>query len=357
MGIIVQRSRSSTEAALPAPTAPLPASSAGRVAPVCLRSLLAELLRRGIAPQLLFQGLMLEAGELEVPGTMVAHRLAVTVVRRALGLMTDPDLGFTLGAQSRITDRGALALGLLASSTLGDAMALEMQFPRSAGHLLSVRDERPPGLHITVAEPLPGDHDIEAFLADELFASTVKLRRLISGADYVPRRVELVHLRPPQAQMVERYFGCAVHYGSLRNRLISDLHWLELASPLASAVALHQSVDLLQRENPGGADAASLSLSIEAEILRLLPRVVSPSELAEHLNLSDRSLRRGLAAQAISYRQLLDGCRKSRALELLQVGRRSVAEAALQTGFANAASFRRAFKRWTGGNAPVADAI
>ena len=53
-------------------------------------------------------------------------------------------------------------------------------------------------------------------------------------------------------------------------------------------------------------------------------------------------------------RALVDKCRLSRALVLLQSGRRTVAEAAVQTGFASTGSFRRAFKRWAGVSATAA---
>jgi hypothetical protein len=112
---------------------------------------------------------------------MVPHHEALTLLRRALIVMADPELGLALGMQDRITHRGGLALGMMGSSTLGAAMALTRRFPRSSGYLLAVRDERSATEHSLVATAGPGEHDVEAYLVDVLFGGHLRLSRLITG--------------------------------------------------------------------------------------------------------------------------------------------------------------------------------
>jgi AraC-like DNA-binding protein len=64
--------------------------------------------------------------------------------------------------------------------------------------------------------------------------------------------------------------------------------------------------------------------------------------------LSPRSLRRRLAAENISYRELLDETRRALAEEMLADTRLSVAEIAELLGYAETVSFTHAFRRWTG---------
>ena len=113
------------------------------LAPVYLRPVVEETSRVGFDAQALFHGLAFSASDLDVPGFMVSHAEAVELIRRALRVLDNPRLGLELGMRSKITDRGALALGILAARTLGDAMALALQFPRSAGYLLMISEERP----------------------------------------------------------------------------------------------------------------------------------------------------------------------------------------------------------------------
>lgn len=335
----------------PVPTA---VARIGRIAPVCLRSLNEEALRRRIDSSILFHGLGFVASDLDKPGFSVSRLETGIAIRRALLAMDDAELGMSVGMRTKITSRGVLALGLLGSPTLGEAIDLEMRFPSSAGELLSVRDERSLEADTLVAEPRVSELDIGSFLVDRLFAGCVKMRRQMTKVHYSPLRVELVRARPPSAAAFEKYYGCSVAFGSLSNRLVSELSWMSFSLPLASRAAYQQSVDLLEREDWGDLTMSATALAVERMILRLLPNVTGPAEMASALNMSERSMRRQLAQQGESYSQLLDDCRKLRALELLVVGRRSVQEVAEQTGFANVQNFRRAFKRWTG--AKVGDA-
>jgi AraC-like DNA-binding protein len=83
-------------------------------------------------------------------------------------------------------------------------------------------------------------------------------------------------------------------------------------------------------------------------VRRSLPRTAALTEVAAALNLSERTLRRQLADAGLSYRTLLDASRKSRALDLMAGGHRSIAQVAEAVGFAHARAFARAFVRWTG---------
>jgi AraC-like DNA-binding protein len=62
---------------------------------------------------------------------------------------------------------------------------------------------------------------------------------------------------------------------------------------------------------------------------------------------SDRSLRRQLREQGISFSGLLDELRMQIALKYLRTTRLANEDIALALGFSDAANFRRAFRRWT----------
>ncbi|MGB5621878.1 MAG: helix-turn-helix transcriptional regulator, partial [Gammaproteobacteria bacterium] len=72
------------------------------------------------------------------------------------------------------------------------------------------------------------------------------------------------------------------------------------------------------------------------------------TEVADRLHLSERSLRRRLAAESTSYRKLLNQVRETLARAyLLDTGLR-VEEIAERLGYSDAANFSHAFRRWTG---------
>ena len=136
----------------------------GNVALVYLRPLLARITGLGVSPRDLFHDLPLLASDFDVPGFRVTYVEAISVIRRALGHLAEPHLGLALGQLSRRTDRGALALGLPAAPTLGEALSLALRYPRSAGYLLAVQAHRDPMRHTLRVEALAGDRDLAPFL-------------------------------------------------------------------------------------------------------------------------------------------------------------------------------------------------
>ena len=71
-------------------------------------------------------------------------------------------------------------------------------------------------------------------------------------------------------------------------------------------------------------------------------------EVARELEISARSLRRRMLAEGLSYGNLVTRSRTNAAKRMLQRPSSSIQETAHAMGFASAAAFHRAFKRWTG---------
>ena len=74
---------------------------------------------------------------------------------------------------------------------------------------------------------------------------------------------------------------------------------------------------------------------------------LSELNVAKKLGMSERSLRRELAAQGLSYRQCVDDVRQMLCQSYMETGR-SLTEIAVILGYNDQAAFTRAFKRWHG---------
>jgi AraC-like DNA-binding protein len=59
-------------------------------------------------------------------------------------------------------------------------------------------------------------------------------------------------------------------------------------------------------------------------------------------------LRRRLAAEGTSHRELLDRVRAELALRALDEGELSIGEVAFLVGYSDTSAFHKAFRRWTG---------
>ncbi|MFC7618227.1 helix-turn-helix transcriptional regulator [Actinokineospora soli] len=70
-------------------------------------------------------------------------------------------------------------------------------------------------------------------------------------------------------------------------------------------------------------------------------------EVAEHLHLSSRTLRRKLADEGHTFRGLVDEVRRTLAEDLLTAGDLSVEQIAHRLGYNATPAFTAAFTRWT----------
>jgi len=319
------------------------------VAPVFVRPVLEAAQRAGHDSVRLCRSLGFCGEHVASPGFMLSHAEANTVIRRCIDVLKRPCLGLELGMRCNIVNRGALALGLMASPTLGEAMKLKLRFPASAGLLLHTTGELGHTGHVETAAPLHGNHANVPFLAEKMFTSMVKLRRVLLGRHYAPNLVEFMHPCPGgNLRAYEDFFGCIVRFEAMRNQLISAPHWLDVPLSTASATSYQFACQLMQKEAEQAGACAAITLAVERLINQGLPHPPDPAQVAKTLNLSERTLRRKLAELGTTYQAMVDAGRKSRAIELVLSSRLGLRELATEAGFSDVRSFRRAFMRWTG---------
>lgn len=96
------------------------------------------------------------------------------------------------------------------------------------------------------------------------------------------------------------------------------------------------------------ADGETVSTRVRTLLQDTQPQWPGLAECAQALHLSPATLQRHLAREGISFQALKDALRRDLAIHRLHTRRVSVASLASELGFADSASFQRAFKKWTG---------
>jgi len=119
---------------------------------------------------------------------------------------------------------------------------------------------------------------------------------------------------------------------------------LPQANPSTQALCEQLCADLASRRR----DGRGLAQQVRILLAQRLSFDPSMSGVAESLGLSDRTLRRRLAAEGTSFQVLLDQVRSSLARQLLDSGALNVEEVAHRLGYAEASSFIQAHRRWHG---------
>jgi AraC-like DNA-binding protein len=218
----------------------------------------------------------------------------------------------------------------------------------SAGFMLNVRAVDSPTQYALVTESIFNNHDIADFLVDKLFAGLVQLKRQISEVDLSPVQVELMRAPRGDYHDHQQHYRCPVRFNCTHNRLVFDPKALNWPIPSADVLSLRTCERLLNQETRSVQAGSAFAQAVRRAIALTLPLTPTTTQLASMLHLSERSLRRKLAQEKLSFRALLDEGRRTRALDLVTHGQRSIADVAAESGFGDPRAFRRAFRRWTG---------
>lgn len=328
---------------------PLPAEAIGyQVNPLAVRLMLAEFQSRGGDPASLCSGLDFTLADLQCPGFRMSYDRASQAVRRVIMALQDPLLGLRIGMRHHVVSFGLVGFGAMAASTLQAAGALALRFQKEAGSLLVLDADLGPDHVAVLARPRFADVAIEAALVDGTYAALVCAARQILDTGFRPRAVELVARRPADTTLHQEVFQCPVRFGCERNRLVIENAWVNSKVARGDPVSLRRITSLLEVAATHCPKAPTMEALIERRLRDSIRRPPTLAELAKTVDMSERNLRRKLTEVGRSYGDMLDHLRKTHALELVARSRHTAREIAVELGFDDPRSLRRAFKRWTG---------
>lgn len=296
-------------------------------------------------------GLGLAREQLLDPATRLSYRQVHAIIVRAIEACGQPGLGLLVGSSENLGVFGLLGLLMMTSATFGEAVQLGIENHEVSGSLLDMDfADLGRGEVALVVWPRFDDPQLQPFLCEEIMASSLAAARELVGPRFAPLRVELAYAAPAHAPMYARILGAKTVFGAPSNRVVLDARWLATPLPGHNPLALRQALQLCHAQRRQ--DHAHPEQEIVATVERLLRahccERLRIGEVAGALHVSERSLRRSLAAAGCSFREIHDKVRIECALALLAGSRMPMTGIAGELGFSDAREFRRAFKRWTG---------
>ena len=172
--------------------------------------------------------------------------------------------------------------------------------------------------------------------------------RWVTNRDLRPLALELRFPPPKDPQPYQDAFKCPLCFNAPTNALLfarADIVLpLPTAHPLLAEVHERLASEHLQR-----LDHAQTSSRARAAIIRCLPGgEPRRTDIANALEMSERTLQRRLEAEGTSFQRLLDDTRRELAQQYLGQTDLSLADACYLLGFRDLSSFFRTSKRWFG---------
>lgn len=304
-------------------------------------------------PASLLKGVDLEPGELARPGRYITVAQNLKCVANAMELAQSPDWYLPWGLRIAEYLHGPLTPALLTAPTLGEGLDafleyFDLRIPYMA---LSART-RAGRFEIELVPRL----DVGELLPLLIEIPLLILQHYIGTIRNTPMRGAYIDLAYPAAHRqagYDRWFECEVRFERGRHALSIPASWRHIANlghdETSWQAALNQCEELSSARGAG-----SPLGRIRAELYRAFtapgPLIEPPTvdDVARRLHVSSRTLIRRLRAAGTTYQLEIDRIRQWRAAELLKRADLPVGTIADALGFADAASFAKAFKRWNG---------
>lgn len=323
--------------------------------PQKIAAVVCELAEQGVATPAALDGTGLDAPQLKAPETRISYRQLDAVFRNALRLTRDPAIALRAGQRMRITSHGIYGYALLSSASYADAIDFSTRYAPVMGPLVQTTYSRDGATMACECEPRywpDPTQDLYRFVVEFALSMHQTAALDMAGRSFRFKSVDLAYAPPRHERAYRNLFKCPVRFGRGGNRLLFDAAWLDrpftLADPVSNAGARQLCEKLLAEVR----DGSGLAGDIRHALLEQPGRFPGVEAMARRFGLHPRALRRRLEAEQTSYRSLLTEVRMRLAIEYLRHTPMTNEDIATRLGYSDAANFRHALARWSGGKRP-----
>lgn len=304
--------------------------------------------RYGVDAQTCLLGTGISEAQLRDADALIAREQEMRLIENLMLALPDvPALGFELGLRYNVATFGIWGFALRTSRNLREALQRALRYlPLSTAYcqLAIFCDQHEYGISAdTSAIP----HHLRQFLLERDTATAINLFDELALSGLRVLRLEFQGKPPAHAERIEALSGIAPHYECSRNAIVLRRQDAELSLPMYD-VHLVRLLEEQCRAQLERRQVAGITGQVRQLLLGSTGLVASLEDVASQLAMAPRSLRRRLAEEGTSFRNLVDAERGQLAGQLLENTQMKLEEMALQLGYGDTASFTRAFRRWFG---------
>jgi AraC-like DNA-binding protein len=314
-----------------------------------VQSLVEVVENMGVPRQRFLKAAQLEAAWLEHADARLPRSKVGRACEIALDLTADPAFGLHWAERLTANAFNLISHLVAHAANLRQAFETLFQFAQLLTDRLGLElIEREKTVEVRYALS-PGTSQRARRLESEMV--TLGLHRVVRalGAHARADRVTFEYSAPAHHAEYTRVFDGAEQFDQPFTGMVFDRALMNAASPRKDEDLHHELCALAKRQIARLAHDAPYAVRVRDSLMkRVTLRDAGMQSVARSLGVSERSLRRHLAAEGTSYTTVAKDAFATRAMRLLRDEQRSIQETAYEMGFTNPNSFHRAFKRCTG---------
>lgn len=295
---------------------------------------------------------ILDAGS--EPFENVARRFSneavITMMHKAEALTGDSTIGLAAGRDFRPSTFLDIGLALISSATLRQALTVNEKYQALTQQLGKTHFSVSADNAVISWRPYIDDAERMRPITEAVFAGYAVFGRWLTWLyDKEIAGMHFRHRRTAHAAESDNLFGCEVNYDARLDEMHLDPALADMPLPNANKDLLDVLCARLDRQlKELRAPMTAQTETYHCVQAMLADGSLSLARVAKALGTSERTLRRRLSLEGVSFRTVVEAARKEACEVYIRERKKSIAEIAQAVGYSEQSAFTRAFRNWYG---------
>jgi AraC-like DNA-binding protein len=317
--------------------------------PLAVISLAGE---RSINPEKIIVNTGVTLDQLQRPSARITALAMGAIIYNFVRRVKDPSIGFELGLRSSQTKIGLLGFGLMSCSTYREALAMSLKYSRTLTPFYSlniIETEEQTIVDVTEATPLDPFRNLgfDIFFSEAwtIACSLLEPKQLANAQETTE-----IWFDRPEPDYFEKFKSRLpiVRWDMPSNQIRYNRSMLDYPIKTANSTSAQIVAEQCEKEMSLLGYHENILDKVRGHLIcrdGSYPNLVA---IAQHLHMSDRTLKRKLRQKGVTFIQLLNEVRQRDSLSLLQTTQLTIDDIASRVGYSTPTNFSRAFRQWTG---------
>ena len=258
------------------------------------------------------------------------------------------DFGIQIGKRFSLNSFGLLSQAVMSCRDLRTALRLIERYSTLAMPLLHCSSKEDDEFLYVELKPLSKYPWLNQVIVEALLSSWRRAFRMLTGNSVSIEKALMSYPEPDYVEQYKTTQAKSLVFDNDKNVMILRRQYADLpfltANPTDAKITKDECESALLQDQQD----TLLSQKVSEQIRSLLAESPSGKQIAQRLNLTERTMRRRLSEEETSFRDLLTQARKEMATHYLHDTELQIAQIALKLGYQETSNFRSAFKQWTG---------
>jgi len=257
-----------------------------------------------------------------------------------------PGAGLSIGRQIHISSHGAMGVAVISSQTVGQAIHDAAKYYHTAITFCDLEVYYDKDHVIVEIVETHGNPEFQTVVVEAMMLTMQNALEFVSGQTLSCAKMVFAFPPPEYADDYSNFFSGEISFNGDRHMMVLPKSVLDTRCITADEHIHKLAEDQLQQKMQE-LRSNNLTMSHVLDLMRRQPaNMPSLEDLANVFNVSSRTIIRYLQAENTTYRKLRDSVHKQLATDALRNTDHSIDAIALELGYQDTTSFRRAFKRW-----------